>query len=350
MMRNGGESISGLWAELSGFAEPLMSEERLEALFKNAVSWGVSDLYLQVFREGRAWYPSAKFEQGCTWDTIGKALSLAKAHSIRLHAWINALNLGRNENSALLSTLGQDALLTDSTGVRIDQYSDSDAPPDERGKYFTLDAPKLWLDAGVPEVRAAISSVAKELVTLYPALYGVHLDFIRYPYLLPIRPGSGVPFGFDFGYGERTKLEYQKTGGKTSLDWDNFRRGNIDELVAGIRSAIGNGYKLSTAVIAWPDRAYLSAFQNWRKWLLEEMVDQVCPMSYTSDMELFKYLCRQANSFTTARSKALAGIGVYHFRSEREIQNQIEIARSEGTMGHIIFSYGNLLERGWRLY
>ena len=57
---------------------------------------------------------------------------------------------------------------------------------------------------------------------------------------------------------------------------DDWRRAQVTGLVRRIREAArakAPDLELSAAVWAWPDRAYLSMFQDWRGWIDEELLE-----------------------------------------------------------------------------
>jgi uncharacterized lipoprotein YddW (UPF0748 family) len=357
--------------ESLGATPALASPETIATAIDFAKKAGISDLYLQVYREGRAWFPSKVAGQeflekarSPKFDPLTLAIDYAKKSGIRVHAWINAFNLGLNANAKILQDRGRDLLLTDNIGTRIDAFSDEGVPPDSRGEYFCLDAPKLWLDPSDSRVREYLRILVGELFAAYPELSGLHLDFFRYPYFLPMQPSSRIGCGFEFGYGEAARAAFErettnsaafiedKRGAlrpknqEVSLQWDQWRRRGIGDYLPLFRSVIGKKRVLSSAVLAWPERAYFTAYQNWRTWLAEEMLDDACLMAYTGDDELFSHLIRQACAFQKGRSSVVAGVGVYLLKDSEQLNRQKEIAKECGAKGEIIFSYENLRKLG----
>jgi uncharacterized lipoprotein YddW (UPF0748 family) len=204
-----------------------------------------------------------------------------------------------------------------------------------------------------------------ELLQAYPELSGVHLDFFRYPYLLPMKPSSRIRVGSEFGYGTDSLQRFAKECGiddaferdahgalhprsdEISLRWDSWRREQIERYLPGIRERLSAGQKLSVACLAWSDRAYLTSYQNWRRWLERGMLDVACLMAYSADDELFSYLVRQAAAFQSDRAALIAGIGAYLLRNVAQLQRQLEIAHECGAAGSVLFSYENVKRLGW---
>ncbi len=384
----------GLWVESEGKNQPFKSPTDFEQFAEFSNSARFTDLYCQVYRGGRSWFPSlmaddtpyreAK-EQGL--DPLGETIRLAHSRGQRVHAWINVFNLTRNLHAPLLKVVGPKAVLTDNYGNSILSYDEEGRPPGEIGKYFRLGTPAIWLDPGSERVRQYIVETVRDLIVSYPELDGVHLDMARFPYAIPIKPASSVAGGIDYGYSLANISRFntfigalsESVSGKTAEpngvlassdaraqlnrrtesqpkinpqelpkgdSWDNWRRVQVGLLVSEVRQLLGEiapRAKLSAAVLAWPDRAYLSAFQDWRGWLQMGMVDAVMPMSYTRDRKLFGYLSKQAAAFSGNGDVAM-GIGAWMMLNENgAIRDQTKRALRAGADGVVLFSYSNML-------
>ncbi|MBN8548014.1 MAG: family 10 glycosylhydrolase [Deltaproteobacteria bacterium] len=363
--------IRGLWLESLGPSAALANPAELRAAMHYCQGLGVSDLYLQVYREGRAWFRSTVAGQehllpvlSSGHEPLRAALDLAASCGIRVHAWINAFNLGLNERAPILERSGPEVLLTDNCGTRLDVYSSEGKPPDARAEYFQLDAPKLWLDPSSPHVKQHLETVVSELFEAYPQFCGLHLDFFRYPYFLPMQPSSRIGCGFETGYGQDALQRFAEASGHSdgfkkdergalrpidetvSLAWDRWRRAEVGSYTNSFRKIIGAEKTLSVAAIAWADRAFFTAYQNWRQWLSEDSIDQACLMAYTADDELFSYLVHQAAAFQSAHSIVLGGAGVYLHRDAAQLAGQMHAASLAGAKGSLIFSYENLRKKG----
>jgi uncharacterized lipoprotein YddW (UPF0748 family) len=221
-----------------------------------------------------------------------------------------------------------------------------------------LDTPGYWLDPGDSQVQAALTALVEELVSRYPTLDGVHFDYIRYPYGIPTVPGSRYSNGLDFGYGERSVARFQAETGFSAFAakddpsvaqrWDDWRREQLGRFLRHVRGQIRRlkrDLALSAALLAWPDRAYQSAYQDWRLWLEQGLLDQGIVMNYTRDGRLASHLTRQAVAFR-GRSKLFVGLGAYALLDQPDLlAQQIRDARQQGADGVVLFSYDNLLKR-----
>ncbi|SAY38545.1 family 10 glycosylhydrolase, partial [Candidatus Synechococcus spongiarum] len=236
----------GLWVQAEGANRTLDSPEAIRALVQRARATGVTDIYAQVYRSGRSWFttsladdsPAQRFGQ----EPLTLLLDLASQGQnhgcpIRIHAWINAYALAKNQDAPIVQELGEEAVLRDRYGRSLLDYPASGAP--EWAKGFGPDTRGIFLDPGNPDVRQRIIDVAAHLVSNYPRLAGVHLDYIRYPYGVFISPDSRFSPPLDFGYNEASVSRFEQTSGRTApraeaqvtdadvAAWDDWRRAQV---------------------------------------------------------------------------------------------------------------------------
>ncbi|MGH7429334.1 MAG: glycoside hydrolase family 10 protein, partial [Candidatus Methylomirabilaceae bacterium] len=338
---------------------------RLERMVLRAADARLTDLYLQVYRGGRTWYASsladdAPYRQAVTrqgYDPLQFVLNVAHSKRLRVHAWVNLFNLGRHRDGPLQARLGPAAVTRDNRGRSLLEY-DNFRPPGDEAKWVALDTPGYWLDPGDPHVQDALAGLIQELVSRYPTLDGVHLDFVRYPYAVPTVPGSRYSNGLDFGYGERSVARFAAETGLSAFvakgdsavaqRWDDWRREQIGRLLHRVRQRVKElrqGLILSAALLAWPDRAYQSAYQDWRRWLEQGLLDHGIVMNYNRDTHLARYISRQAVAFR-GRSKLFVGLGAYVLLDQPDLlAQQIRDAKEQGADGVVLFSYDNMLKR-----
>ena len=215
----------GLWVLAEGSQRVLENPDRLPALLADAQALGVSDLFVQVYRRGLAWWPSelagqaesdreARARRGPDApDPIAQLLAAAHAAGLRVHAWVNVLSLADNPDAAIVAALGPGILQTDRKGRSILEYPELEMPAPE-APHLRMGTPAVWIDPAAPGVAAWYGLLAAELFRRYPGLDGLHLDYIRYPDVLPFAPGSRFGVGMDFGYGEATRRRFQEATGK----------------------------------------------------------------------------------------------------------------------------------------
>jgi uncharacterized lipoprotein YddW (UPF0748 family) len=341
----------GLWVLAEGEHRTLESPDRTPHLIAEAQKLGATDLFVQVYRRGRSWFPAEhadatpfrEIRERSGRDPLRDLIDAAHASRMRVHAWFNVLALHDNPDAPLIRALGRDAVLVDRSGRNLMDYPGWDVPPPDR-TYLQLDTPGLWLDPAAPGVIDALEKIVRELASAYPDLDGLHLDFIRHPMGMPMTPGSGFA-GLDFGYGDATRKAFEAKSGKPfkrGAAWDDFRRDSVSEVVRRFKAAIPPKWEHSAAVFPWVDRAYLSAMQDWRRWLEEGWLDFGVAMTYTRDDRLLRY---QARGLTAGvgGERVWLGLGTWLFPKEPErALAQLRIVEEVKPRGVALFSYDAL--------
>lgn len=362
----------GLWVQAEGVNRTLDSAGKIKALVRRARSAGVTDIYAQVYRSGRAWFPTKLADDSPSKragrEPLGLLLDLASRgeeseRPIRVHAWINAFALARNKKAPIIQELGREAVLKDQYGRSLLEYPHSGKPAWAKG--FGLGTPGIFLDPGNPAVRKRIIDVAADLVKKYPRLAGIHLDFIRYPYALPISPGSRFSPRLDFGYNEASVARFAQETRKTApragasvkradaAAWDKWRRAQVTAAVRGVYEttvSLRGQVIVSAAVLPWAERAYLSAFQDWRGWLKGGFLDKAVVMNYTRDIHLAAQISRSALAARRVKTpnprapKVVIGLGAYLFtKNPAGVWREWRAARTAGADGVALFSYDQMV-------
>ncbi len=350
----------GLWVLCEGSQRVLEHPERVQALIDDARALGVSDLFVQVYRGGRAWfdssladaapYAAARTAQGR--DPLRALIAAAHAAGLRVHAWVNVLQVSDNRNAPILAALGREAVQVDRRGRSLLDYPELRVPaPDDA--WVALGTPALWLDPGAPGVADRVVAVLDELVARYPELDGLHLDYLRYPDVLPFLPGSRFALGLDFGYGEATRARFRAETGReapfgtrtaNATEWDDWRRKRVTEILRRTRAAARArrpGLEVSAAVWFSPERSYLSILQDWPDWLDEGLLDFAVPMLYTTDDRLLHAVARGYLGLDATR--IWLGLGSWLF-AERPVGAATQLRFSEGLAlgGDALFSWDSI--------
>jgi uncharacterized lipoprotein YddW (UPF0748 family) len=343
----------GLWVLAQGSSRTLERPDGVSRLLEHAARLGVSDLFVQLYREGRSWYASphadrSPFERMAASGGAERLRVLvdgAHARGMRVHAWFNALMLHSNADAPLLRRVGREGVLLDRRGRSLLDYPGFDVPEPDRGAY-RLGTPGLWLDPAVPAVADALADEVRALAAAAPWLDGLHLDFIRYPMAVPLVPGSRFE-GLDFGYGEQAKARYvEQNQGRFERGerWDDFRRARVGDLVRRLGAEVPPGWERSAAVIAYADRAYLSALQDWRSWLEDGALDFAVAMAYSRDDRLLRQIAHGLRG-GVGGDRVWIGLGAWLFVAEPDrIARQIAIGREVQPAGLALFSYDALAD------
>ena len=345
---------SALWVLAEGSHRTLDEPARIAGLIEAASRLGVTDLFVQVYRRGRSWFPSptaddAPYRALLTADGPAPLTSLvAQAHArdIRVHAWFNALSLADNREAPLLERVGREAVLVDRAGRSLLDYPGLELPIPDR-LYTRMGTPGIWLDPATPGVIETLEATVDELVAAAPELDGLHLDFIRHPIALPIVPGSRFDVGLDFGYGEAAKAGFERESGRPFRRgdaWDRYRRERVGDVVRRLRARIPEHWEQSAAVLPWADRAYLSAAQDWRGWLEEGSLDFAVAMAYMRDDRLLGYVSRGLAS-GVGGERVWLGLGTWLFLGATErIAEQTRLALEAAPAGVAFFSWDAVAE------
>ena len=330
---------------------------RIGRLLEGAASLGATDLFVQVYRGGRAWYPArladdAPYRALGGQDPLRELLRQAKARGVRVHAWVNVLSLANHRDGPLLRAVGPGAVQVDREGRSLLAYPDLQVPADEQ-RWVRVGTPAIWLDPATPGLAERLAAVFAELLMSYPELDGLHLDYIRYPDVLPFVPGARFDVGLDFGFGTASRTRFRaETGlvapfGRSSDNadaFDEWRRSRVTEVVATSARAARHarpGLELSAAVWAFPTRSYLSLHQDWTRWLDEGHLDFAVPMAYSRDPRLFTLLAR--TNLAAGGERTWLGLGSWLFDEAPEgAAAQLREASALSPAGIALFSWDAL--------
>ena len=356
----------GLWVLCEGSQRVLEHADRVPALLEDAKALGATDLFVQVYRGGRAWFDSSLADSApwqTTWrvaeppgaDALASLVERAHAEGLRVHAWVNVLSLAANAGAPLLRDLGPGAVLVDQWGRSLLDYPGYDVPPAE-AKSYRIGTPAVYLDPAAPGVAERLAATFEELLRRYPGLDGLHLDYIRFPDVLPYLPGTRFGVGLSFGYGAETRARFQaETGLEAPFAerlgnadrFDAWRREQLSALVGRIAErarAARPGALISAAVYPDQERAYQGLFQDWRGWLEAGHLDMAVPMLYATDERLFRYQLSELAGLPEA-GRIWVGLGSWLF--EREPSRAVAQARAveaRAPLAVAFFSWDSLRE------
>ncbi|MDY6122483.1 MAG: family 10 glycosylhydrolase [Porphyromonas sp.] len=255
---------------------------------------GFNTVFLQVRHRGDVIYPS-QYEpfspvfsgnrQAMNYDPLSFAIEECHKRGLQIHAWMTTFPLGNSRVH------------------RPPKHLPLDWCVRHRGEW--------QLDPGLPEVRQYIASLVSELVKLYPALDGVHMDYVRYP---------------DFAKTFADNASYKKYG--QGMSKEQWRRENISQLMGLVyRAAQSEGQKrlVSCATlgklrrlptyphIGWT--AYEDVYQDPVEWAKRGVVDFIVPMMYYRDEHFDPFLADWKEQLP--HFPVIPGIGIYRLDEPR---------------------------------
>ncbi|MFH1753971.1 MAG: family 10 glycosylhydrolase [Candidatus Omnitrophota bacterium] len=357
----GSDMTKGVWITVFSDRKVLYSKDAALELIKFCRKKGIGEIYLQIYRAGKAYYDSAitdkteykKMLDAAGGDQIEFIISEARKGGIGVHAWLNILSIAQNDKAQIIKSYGKGILTRDQhlkTSIKSKK-------PETVDKYYIKEG-QLFLEPGDPRVREYVLSIVDEVVGRYPDLKGLHLDYIRYPNAVPYIPDSRFnTHGLSYGYGEKNISTFREAKGRDPLKmegdrfdvllWDNWKRDKVTSLVKDISSHAKRnnpGLLLSCAVVPSPERAYSVAFQDWPLWIELGIVDHVVTMNYTVDNRLAMEWAKSALAHK-GRGKVYIGIGAFLLNDRREIfREQRKAIADLNPDGIVFFSYDDIAD------
>ena len=243
-----------------------------------------------------------------------------------------------------------------------------------------------YLNLSNPEARYYVLKKVKKLLKYN--IDGIHLDYIRFPYLSPKKSGDTI-MSFNIGvlnvmfrnfipdhiyhqtsdnyfsYDKETLESFEKyyhnlesidpENGQIVLnEWRLWNALNVTKLVRSIRKVIlesGNRIPLSAAVMSNHEFALHSLGQDWGTWGWNSFVDVLCPMIYSNDNNWFKERLKGVLDNVQEKCKVYAGIAIKSSSNHNTpdgVREQIKIAKELGADGVVLFS-GYSLSEEYRL-
>ncbi len=181
-------AINGLWVH----PESVIDETAADRTLDQAERSGIDNIYVLIFYRQQAWFRtdlcpmSPAVKEG--FDPLGYCIESGHRRGTKVHAWYVNGELGGDEKGYFASK-HPEWLATDSSGKR-----------------------QLWFDFTDPDVRRFQTDLMVSAVKNYPALDGIHFDYIRFP-------------GASLGYGKSAAENFRKETGKelvTPPGWDKF--------------------------------------------------------------------------------------------------------------------------------
>ncbi|OGQ98101.1 MAG: hypothetical protein A2505_00165 [Deltaproteobacteria bacterium RIFOXYD12_FULL_55_16] len=344
----------------------LDSPAKIASVCAEARQAGFDELLVQVRGRADALYqseiaPRAENLAAAPADFDPLAQLLTDCAPLPLHAWLNVFYLWGGasppENLKHPGHPEQPWILSDNTGQPVSRYS----PREKRLGWIE----GSYADPASAQYRILFVEVVKELLARYPVA-GIHLDFIRYP-----GPGYGKSealareftrlWGFDprllpeqlsaetvTAWLEGAQPPADRVLTTAALFWDEFRTGQVTQLVREVRQAMNQsgapGTILSAAVFPEASAAYLENGQEWQTWAAAGLVDALYPMTYFGDLDRVGAQLREISNTPRAPKVALwAGLGPSG-KDPEQIAQEARIAGTNGYAGAALFSLGHLLK------
>ncbi len=327
---------NGTWPSRTGLT-PAAAKAELTTILDALAAARMNAVFFQVRAESDAFYPSmlepwSRFLTGTQgqdpgWDPLAFAIEEGHKRGIEVHAWLNPY---RGLVSAQIAVAPTHVTKQLASAVR---------------PYGGL----VWMDPGVPEVRAHILDVVHDILQRYD-VDGIHFDDYFYPY-----PKAGETFD-----DAATYAAYTAGGG--GLTKDEWRRKNVDtmvretsELVTKTRASVRFGvspfgiYRPGTPPGITGLDAYATLYCDPVRWMDEGWVDYLAPQLYwptTQTAQAFGKLVawwagitKPGRSIFVGHDATKAGTVAAWAADEYDAQMTLAAAeRPRGVRGNIFFS------------
>ena len=329
-----GQALSrGLFVCVMQDPPVLASRAEIDKLIDFAQKARIHILFVQIYQSNQAWFPSKTADdrpyrlnkKNFSADPFDLLIKKAHQEGIQVHAWINLLSLGNNQNALFLKKYGPGIL----TRNRRAKHALKDYKIDDQ--YF--------LEPGDPRVRNDLTKIVEEIVRTYPDLDGLEFDYIRYPDVDP-----------HYGYTPANIERFKKAAGFKGIEekspvWNKWRRGQVTAVLAQLAEkarSLRPDLRISSTGCMPYERAYYEAFQDWPSWLSTGLIDFVNIMNYSADPGEFERWLEAAQSKTTDFKKVNVAIGAYKLaRSPQKFAQELRYCEEKHSTC-VIFNYGSL--------
>lgn len=331
---------------------------QVDELVSNVVRAGGNTIIVQVRRHGDAWYNNSfepraadpRLAPAAEFDPLAYLIERAHSQGVQVHAWL----------VVSVSCRPRDRLWNHPQHVCTAHGPGAQGA--ERWTTATFRGQQVGdLDYGHPSAISYLERVVQHLLTAYPALDGLHWDYIRFA-------------GKEYGYNQVSVDRFNSANGRPAGSrpdpndpaWGQWRRDRVTELARRLyirAKAIKPTVQVSAATITWgglgsdgnfaASAAYDRVFQDWPAWLEEGILDFAVPMNYFEEgvpRSRAWYDSWQAFNRTHAgRRTIVTGIGAWLNTPEQNI-GQVQRAltpdtEGRGVAGVAFFSYANSFSR-----
>ncbi len=331
--------IRALWAA----PWELLNPSAIDSLMDAAADARQTDVYVEVRYRSDALYqtnrvpdafpnpePRSYFLKDDAFDPLAYALDAGHKRDLRIHAWFAAMNA-----TPLDSLRRYQNYVFQNHPEWLTRNSNDTSLPDNQFGYY--------LDPALPQVREHLLTVIGDLLSGYPELDGLHLDYIRYPSSLAgHHPEALVRFA-----GRENQNQ----------DWNQWRAQQVTECVEAVRAltdTLRPQLILSAAVIAEPDKAFTFYAQDWPDWLRRNLIDFALPMAYAASWTDFVSTLGQLSALSQP-SRIVVGIRAWADNARQglssisngsygiaDIARRLDAIRAAGFAGSALFSYTGL--------
>ena len=339
--------IRAMWLD-RGTIVKAKSKADLAKVFDRMAIAGINTVFIETLNSSYTIYPSQVAPKQNplieNWDPLKAAIELAHDRGMEIHAWIWTFAAANQRHNEILN------LPRNYLGPVLSKHPEW-AMTDRRNNYFHHSSGKVFFDPANPEVREYLQSLITEIATNYD-VDGIQLDYIRYPF----QSHTGE-INYGYSIAARQKFRSQtgidpaklRPGGILWSEWTEFRTEQVDSFVAEVSQNLKQlrpELTLSTAVFPMERLERLSKIQQgWEKWVANEWIDLLVPMTYAKDADrLYSLTSPLLGEFEQGKALLLPGIRLLNI-SDVAALDQMQLLRGMSTEGYALFAAENLNSR-----
>ncbi len=331
-------NVTGAETNLAGICSVLDTFQRT----------GINLVFLETFYHGMAVYRSSfvpyykgfdAFDYSPYPDYLSAFVAEAGKRGIEVHAWVEDFYIGVEENY-FTRHLPDWLMLTKDGHIRQSEGADY-------GGY-------LFLDPANPQVRQYLVDFYHELLTQFPDIAGLNLDYIRYPvsstaddtgYTEAAMAGFAAENGLTFPEGT-SRQDKVKAVARLDGKWIQYRADQVTAFVGQVYEMVKDLHPsvlLSTAVFPEQGKSFADKKQDFNTWLKRGYLDIITPMAYYDDIPTLK---RALEAMLPGLSACYCYAGIsptYHSLPDQQVLDQIRTTREVGADGYVFFGSQSIL-------
>ncbi len=321
----------------------------VDRILSTAIELNISDIFFQIRALGHTYYNSQWEPKAASveddFDPLEYVIKKSEHSGMRIHAWVNMFYVWAGdqfpENKSHILNKHSDYVLRD-----------GEFPDYKSLKRHGYEG--FFLDPKVAVVKDDLLNILREISEYYD-LYGIHLDYFRYPSLAySFTPASRTMYMMEDIYDpwiiyQSAQTYTEQRGYEVFLYADREYRksltGTLSNYLEVISKTIKNiqpDLELSVAVKPDPVVAKHRYFQDWLSWLRNDICDFVVIMNYRTDWQEFDLVLKQLND-KNLKEKIIVGISTYN-QDVGAVLKRLKATKDGGFAGFSLFSYNYLHE------
>ena len=173
---------------------------------------------------------------------------------------------------------------------------------------------------------------------------GIRLDYVRFQLNQGFSYDKTTCEAFKKRYGVSPLEVNQDAGSIIWCKWIEWNGEQVTTLVKDVKALIiksGKNIQLSVDVFPGREAAKIEIAQDWGRWAREGIVDVLCPMIYTNNLEVFREAVKDAVTTANGQCLVFPSIGVkssHNTNTPEGVAEMVKISREEGAAGVYFFS------------